>query len=127
MMVPLGRVWRLGVFLLGRDATVYAMGSITRVTETTRPTHQSLSVEERRAYRVMAVRSGLPQGETVDFDAAPIELDPARLKAATSPLFLRDDAPLVRWSHAPGSGSTMRLDSYLRDRVGLLTDPPEGS
>jgi hypothetical protein len=127
VMVPLGRVWRLGVFLLGRDVSVYATGSITRVTDTTRPTYQSLSVEERRAYRMMAVRSGLPRDETVNFNATPIELDAAQLRTAIGPLFLRDDEPFVRWSQNRTDDSAPRLDSYLRDRVELLADPPDGT
>lgn len=127
VLSPIGRVWRLGVFLLGRDRTVYATGSITRVTDTGRPTDQSPSVEERRAYRVMAVRSGLPKGQTVNFNATPIELDAAQLRTTSGPLFLRGDEPFVRWSHSHADDSAPRLDSYLRDRVSLLTNPPEGS
>lgn len=127
VLVSLGRVWRLGVFLLGRDLAVYATGSITRATDTGRPTFQSSSVEERRAYRVMAVRSGLPRGETVNFNATPIALDAEELRATSGPLFLRGGEAFVRWSQNRTDDSAPRLDSYLRDRVGLLADPPEGA
>ncbi|MEO6944000.1 MAG: hypothetical protein ABI053_04725 [Lacisediminihabitans sp.] len=127
VMVPLGRVWRLGVFLLGHDATVYATASLTRVTDTGRPTFQSAAVEKRRAYRVTAMRSGLPKGEAVNFDTTVIELDAAQLRASTGPLFLRGDKPFVRWSLSQSDDSALALDSYLRDRVSLLVDPPEGA
>jgi hypothetical protein len=122
-----GRVWRLGVLLLSHDQAMYATGTITRATDTGRPTYQSASVEERREYRATAVRSGLPMGETVNFDAPPIELDAAALGQTDGPLFLRDDLPLVRWSHTSGDASAMPLEDYLRDRVELLVHPPEAA
>ena len=127
VFVPRGRVWRLGVLLLDQAGTLYATGTITRATETGRPTYQSASVEERREYRATAVRSGLPAGETVNFNARPIELDDAILIDTNGPLFLRDGLPFVRWSHAFGDASAMPLEDYLRDRVDLLVHPPEGA
>lgn len=124
---PLGRVWRLGVLLLDRTPTLYATATITRATETGRPTYQSASVEKRREYRTIAARSGLPTGETVNFNAPPIELDAAALREADGPLFLRGDLPFVRWSPGLGDATAMPLNNYLRDRVGLLTHPPEGA
>jgi hypothetical protein len=127
VLKPLGRVWRLGVLLLARDGAVYATGSVTRATETNRPTYQSLAAEERRSYRALAARSGLPMGETVNFNAPEIALDEATLRNSTAPLFLQDDQPFVRWSHSLGGEVTMSLENYLRDRVDLLVHPPEGA
>lgn len=127
VLKPLGRVWRLGVLLLAHDGAVFATGTITRVTETNRPTFQSLAAEERRSYRALAVRSGLPMGETVNFNAEAIVLEETALSEADGPLFLRDGEPFVRWSHSLGSEVTMNLNDYLRDRVELLTDPPAGA
>lgn len=137
VLKPIGRVWRLGVLLLAHDGAAFATGTITRVTETSRPTFQSPAAEERRSYRALAVRSGLPMGETVNFNAEAIVLDAAALAGADGPLFLRDGEPFVRWSHghgAYGHGAyghggevTMPLDDYLRDRVELLAHPPEGA
>ena len=127
VFVPRGRVWRLGVLLLDQAGTLYATGTITRATETGRPTYQSASVEERREFRATAVRSGLPAGETVNFNARPIELDDAILSDTDGPLFLRDGLPFVRWSHTFGNASAMPLENYLRDRVELLVHPPEGA
>ncbi|MEO7123326.1 MAG: hypothetical protein ABI400_09485 [Lacisediminihabitans sp.] len=127
VFVPRGRVWRLGVLLLGHDQTLYATGLITRVTDTPRPTFQSNAAEERRGYRALALRSGLPKGATVNFNAPVIALDRASLRDSTGPLFLQDDLPSVRWSHSLGGEMTMSLDDYLRDRVELLVHPPEGA
>lgn len=127
VMLPLGRVWRLGALLLDRDATLYATGSITRVTEPVRPNYQSLSAEERRGYRAAALKGGFPQGETVNFDATAVELDAAQLRSGRGPLFLRSDRALVRWSPSISDDAAVDLDAYLSDRVRLLVDPPEGA
>lgn len=127
VLKPIGRVWRLGVLLLDRDGTAYATGEITRATETGRPTFQSPGAEQRRSYRALALRSGLPQGETVNFNARSIDLDPEALHASASPIVLRDDKPFVRWSHSLGGEMSLPLDAYLRDRVDLLAHPPEGA
>lgn len=127
VFVPRGRVWRLGVLLLGHDLSLYATGLITRVTDAARPTFQSNAAEERRGYRALALRSGLPKGETVNFNAPLITLEASTLRESTGPLFLRDDQPFVRWSHSLGGVMTMGLDNYLRDRVELLVNPPEGA
>jgi hypothetical protein len=127
IFVPRGRVWRLGVLLLGHDQNLYATGLITRVTDTARPTFQSNAAEERRRYRSLALRSGLSLGEAVNFNAAVIPLEVAALREADAPLFLRDDRPFVRWSHSLGGEITVNLEDYLRDRVELLVHPPEGT
>jgi hypothetical protein len=127
IFVPRGRVWRLGVLLLDQAGTLYATGTITRATETGRPTYQSASVEERREFRATAVRSGLPAGETVNFNARSIDLDPEALHASAGPIVLRDDKPFVRWSHSLGGEMSLPLDAYLRDRVDLLAHPPDGA
>lgn len=56
-----------------------------------------------------------------------ITLEACTLRESTGPLFLRDDQPFVRWSHSLGGVMTMSLDNYLRDRVELLVNPPEGA
>lgn len=127
VMLPLGRVWRLGVLLLDRDATVYATGSITRVTEPVWPNYQSLSAEQRRGYRAAALKGGFAQGETVNFDATVIELDATQLRSSRGPLFLRGDSALVRWSRSAPDDDATDLESYLSDRVSLLVNPPEGA
>lgn len=125
VLQPAGRVWRLGVLLLDRDANLRATGAITRATEPGRPAYQSLSAETRRAYRAAAQRGHFGHGETVNYDAEPIDLDAASLRASTGPLILRDGRALVKWS-ATAEG-TVDFEAYLSERVGLLTDPPLGA
>lgn len=126
-MVPVARVWRLGVLLLGTSDGLWATGSITRSLEPGRPAYQSESAERRRAYRAAAFRGRFPRGETVNFDARPIELDEAALAGSTGPLVLDAGRALVLWNATLGRESALPLDEYLDDRVGLLVDPPEGA
>jgi hypothetical protein len=126
-MVPIGRVWRLGVLLLDRSGGLYATGSITRAVEPGRAAYQSLSAESRREYRAAAFRGPFDRGETVNFDAPAIPLTSAELRSSTGPLFLRGDQPMVRWNTSPGDDAAVELDAYLADRVELLIDPPEGA
>lgn len=115
-MVPLGRVWRLGVFLLGVDGTLYTTGHTTRAVDPKHPGYQSVSAEERRDYRAAAFRGPFASGETVNFDAEPVTLrdDP------TSPLVLCNGQALVRWrANAPDEALTP-FTSYLAERVELL-------
>ncbi|MFJ3383705.1 MULTISPECIES: hypothetical protein [unclassified Curtobacterium] len=124
----LGRVWRVGALLLGSSietgGRVWAMGTITRVTDPGRAQFQSVSAETRRAYRAAAARGHFDAGDTVNHGATPIPLDDT-LVGADGVLLVEDDLPLVRWS--PAAGSTVPLADYLEDRVGLLVDPPAGA
>ena len=126
-MVPQGRVWRLGVLLLDADAQLFETGLTTRALEPGRPAYQSLSAEQRREYRAAAFRGKFAHGETVNFDATPILLDPAALKVSTGALFMQDNRTLVRWSPTAPEGSAVELEAYLTDRLSLLLEPPEGA
>jgi hypothetical protein len=125
---PLGRVWRVGVLLLGSSAEntgrVWATGMITRVTEPGRPQFVSHSAEVRRAYRAAAERGHFTPGDTVNHGATPITLDDT-LVDADGVLSVRAGVPSVRWS--PSGGEPVALESYLADRVELLVHPPRGA
>ncbi|MEY9852379.1 hypothetical protein ABH923_002057 [Leifsonia sp. EB41] len=122
---PEGRVWRLGVLLLGRDGTLFATGRLVRATPPGRTQYVSVSAETRRAYRAAAERGHFRDGETVDFDAPEIQLTVEALRGATGPLLLRDGEALVRWSAS--SEQTVGFPAYLAERVDLLAHPPQGA
>jgi hypothetical protein len=122
----MGRVWRLGVFLLGTDGALYETGLTTRALEPGRPGYQSQSAEHRRAYRAAASRGRFPHGETVNFDAVPVVLDVEALRASTGRLVIAGDRPLVRWNARAGDADAVDLAPYLDDRVELLAEPPAG-
>lgn len=117
--VPLGRVWRLGVFLLGTDGTVYAVGSTTRAVPPGHPGFQSISAEERRGYRAAAFAGDFERGETINFGAQPIELTVDALRESSGPLFIENGQPLVRWNATAPTASA--FGPYLDERVGLLS------
>jgi hypothetical protein len=125
VMRPLGRVWRLGVFLLGHDGTLYATGSITRASDPKYRGFQSVSAEIRREHRAAAFRGPFTRDEAVNFDATVIPLETGSLSGATAPLLLDGTRALVRWS--AGSAATVEFESYLTERVKLLVQPPEGA
>ena len=124
---PIGRVWRLGVFLLAADGTLFETGLTTRALEPGRPAYQSASAEQRREYRAAATRGRLPHGETVNFDAVEVVLDSEHLRASTGRLFLDGDRARVRWNAGAGDADAVDLESYLTDRVELLAEPPAGA
>lgn len=127
-MKPIGRVWRLGVLLLDADGRLYATGRVVRAERPARKSVTAESVAQQRAWRAAAVKGGIAEGATVDFDAAPIDLDELGRDGASGPLVL--DAASgevhVRWSPTQPDALTP-LDAYLRDRVDLLVHPPEGA
>ena len=127
-MRSLGRVWRVGVLLVGASVEtggrVWATGSITRVTEPGRSQYQSVSAEVRRAYRAAAAKGHFAAGDTVNHGATPIPLDES-LVGGDGVLFVDGGVPLVRWSAA--AGAAVPVADYLADRVGLLVEPPPGA
>lgn len=119
-MVTLGRVWRLGVFLLGVDGQLYATGHTTRAVDPRHPGYQSVSAEERRGYRAAAFRGPFETGETVNFDAEPIVLGDAPTGAGSWPLVVKGGRPLVRWSATASDDALRPFADYLAERVELL-------
>lgn len=121
---PAGRVWRLGVLLLNAEGGLRATGGIVRATAPGRTQYVSVSAETRRALRAAAERGHFAAGETVNFDAPPIELSAPALAAASGPLLLHDGRMLVRWNAA---ADPVGARAYLAERVDLLVSPPEGA
>jgi len=100
-MVPVGRVWRLGEFLLTPDGRLLRTGRVVRVAGTDRRRSVvAASITEHHELALAARRGGYREGETVAFDARPV--DPANA-----------DGP--------------ELAAYLSDRAELLIHPPGGA
>ena len=125
-MTPIGPVWRLGVLLVDESGGLHGTGHVVRAERAARKSVTAEAVAQQRAWRAAAVKGGIADGETVDFDAVPVYLDVLARDGASGPLVLRDDEVLVRWSPAQPDALTP-LDAYLRDRVDLLVHPPEGT
>ncbi|MET4159964.1 hypothetical protein [Agromyces sp. PvR057] len=123
-MTPTGRVWRLGVLLLDDSGGAWDTGRVVRAERAARKSITAESVAEQRALRAAAVRGGIPEGETVAFDANPIDFEALARDRAAGPLVVRDGEVLVRWN--PTSPEALApLARYLAERVELLANPPE--
>lgn len=125
-MRPVGRVWRLGALLLGDGGELHGAGRVVRAEQPARRSVVALAVAEHRAHQAAAIRGGYPPGETVNFDAVPIDVDALIGTGASGPLVLRGDVVMVRWSAAQPDALTP-LETYLADRADLLLHPPEGA
>lgn len=125
-MRPLGRVWRLGVLLLDADGGVRATGAITRNTPPGHVRYAALSVEARREVRAAANRGPFAAGETIDYDAPPIELTADGIRGS-GPLLLAEDGVRVRWSVSAPDEAARPLEPYLAERIELLLHPPDGA
>ncbi|WP_291056902.1 hypothetical protein [Herbiconiux sp.] len=131
IMVPRGRVWRLGVLLLDQHRALHTIGAVTRAVEPGRVTNQSARAEERRDYRRAAFQAKFAEGDTVNFDTTPIPLDGASIRGhghghdrAQGLLAERDGVLMVRWSRQAGEHALTPLEPYLAERAALLTAPP---
>lgn len=111
-LVRTGRAWRLGVLLLDREGRLYETATVTRAVEPLRGvTNRSAAAEARRELRHIAARSGFPEGEAVNVDPVPLELD--------GPLSVEDGVVMVRWN---AGGGIRPLEAYLADRLSLLDE-----
>ena len=84
---------------------------------------QSRLAEDRRELRAIALKSGISGGDTINLDAVDIVLDD--LTEQSRPIARTADGLAVRWSAT--SEALTPFESYLAERVSLLTDPPEGA
>ncbi|WP_173921430.1 hypothetical protein [Agromyces sp. Marseille-P2726] len=130
-MAAIGRVWRLGVVLLDADGAVYGTGRVIRAERPARKSITANAVAEQRALRAAAIKGGIPEGETVDFAAPPVDFDALAHTGASGPLVLGGDGRggakvLVRWSPTQPD-ALIGFEAYLIDRVDLLVHPPAGA
>lgn len=111
-----GRVWRLGVVLLGPDGALFATGDTLRAHAEVRRGYTAESARMRAARSAAARRGGFAEGETVNVGWVRIDL--AHPEAGV--LRVRDDGvPQVRWNPRDADAWT-DLAPYLHDRIELL-------
>jgi hypothetical protein len=125
-MNPTGRVWRLGALLLDADGRLFATGRVVRAERPARRSTPAAAIAEQRAYRAAAVKGGFAEGETVNFEAAPVDAAELARSGASWPLVVVAGELFVHWSPAQPDALTA-LDRYLADRVELLVNPPSGA
>ena len=123
VMVPAGRAWRLGVLLLDRQGRVFATGKVTRAIEPKRGVaDRSLAADRRRADELAAFRGPFAEGEVVNYGFSSIDLGLASLQTSSGPLFTDSGTVFVRRDPNLPDRGVSRLDSYLAERVRLLTE-----
>ena len=83
--MPAGRVWRLGDYLLSPGGALLRTGRVIRVAGTDRRRSVvAASITEHLQLALAARRGGYREGETVNYDATPVDassVDPAALEA----------------------------------------------
>lgn len=128
-MRAIGEAWRLGTLLLDTTGGLWAAGRATRATERGRPGYQSDSREERRDLAAAALRGGYPAGTSVNFDARPLSLDEASVRAQSehSPIAWNEGEIRVRWRAGATLEGAPTLAHYLSERAELLINPPLAS
>lgn len=125
-IVPAGRVWRLGVLLVGETGELFTAGSTLRAHEPPPILgYTSESARARDALRHAAIRGGFAEGTTVHYDARLV--DAAHGAKLPEPLVHRDGELVVRWNARAPLNSAMPLSHYLDERAELLIHPPLGA
>ena len=98
VLAPTGRVWRLGDYLVTPDGGLLRTGQVVRVAGTDRRRSVvAATITEHHELALAARRGGYREGETVNYDASPVDLD------AVDPA---------------------ALEPYLAERAELLVHPP---
>ncbi|MFC4223020.1 hypothetical protein [Lysinibacter cavernae] len=116
---PAGRVWRLGVFLLGHDGRLYGVGETTRAVEPGHPGYQSASQEQRREYRAMAFAGPFARGDVLNFNTVALPIESGTTFAAEAPLLVHEGTARVRWRPGAGQAEAVPFDSYLAEKIDL--------
>jgi hypothetical protein len=122
-IVRVGDAWHLGVLLLGPEK-LFATGEVIRARQEAPRGYTAESQRARAELAGAARRGGFAEGETVHIGWRMLDPDEATSGAASDPLVMTDGVPSVRWSAA---GGYVPLHAYLRERVELLTNPPQGA
>ncbi|MEO7374196.1 MAG: glutaminase [Terrimesophilobacter sp.] len=122
VIVPVGRAWRLGVLLIDRDGALYATGAVTRaITPKRGVANHSLAADARRELQRAAVRGSFAHGEVVNFGYSAISLDVVGPQEDAGPLSMDGTIVVVRWDTTDAGRASAPLETYLAERLSLLT------
>ena len=81
----------------------------------------SLAADARREVQRAAVRGAFAEGEVVNFGYSPIPLDDESLSRGAGPLSLDGTTVTVRWDKSGAGRGSAPLESYLAERISLLS------
>ncbi|MEO9014247.1 MAG: glutaminase [Terrimesophilobacter sp.] len=122
VIVPAGRAWRLGVLLIDRDGALYSTGMVTRaITPKRGVANHSLAADARRDLQRAAVRGAFAQGEVVNFGYSAIPLDTQGPREGAGPLSMDGTTVIVRWDTTDAGRGSAPLETYLAERLSLLS------
>ena len=114
-IVPVEKVWRIGVLLIGEHA-VFGVGEVLRTrTEAVRG-YTATAQRERAERAAAAARGGFADGEIVHLDAERLDLDALDRGEPTGPLLVIEGVVRVRWS---ALGSPRPLRDYLDEQLAI--------
>lgn len=116
----LGRAWRLGVLLLGRDGGLRAVGTTFRSGEPAHSATRSRLAEERLELQRAARRGRIRDAQTVNVDAPLLDLS----APPAAPLMLRERELFVLWARGADPAPFAR---YLDEQLELRLHPPTGA
>ncbi|MCF8546620.1 MAG: hypothetical protein K9G02_01715 [Microbacteriaceae bacterium] len=125
--VKIGEVWRLGVFLVGKEGTLFRAGETVRSESVQIASHNSAYKAERSEYAYAAFRAGYKPGTVVNFGASRINIDVESFASGTGPLFVRGRSTFVRWRRGIADDEAVLFKENMIERLGLLVNPPAGS
>lgn len=126
-MMKFGEVWRLGIFLVGTDGTLFKAGDTIRSEDTFHTGHNSAYKVERRVYADAAFRAGYPAGTVVNFNSTRLNLDVDSLTTPEGPLFIRGPHAFVRWRSGASDDEAVPFRDYMAERLELVLNPPAGA
>ena len=122
--VKLGEVWRLGVFLVGKEGTLFRAGETVRSESVPLTSHNSAYKAERSEYAHAAFRAGYKPGTVVNFGASRITIDVESFASGTGPLFARGRNTFVRWRRGAADDEAVLFKEHVIERLDLLRNPP---
>lgn len=127
-MLPVAEVWRLGVLLVDTDGQLWVAGRTTRAAERQRRSFQAASLEERRDIAATALKAGYDLGQSVNYDAARLDLAAlTESPEADGVVAWHDDVLRVRWRAGADLAGAPTVEEYLSERTALLLTPPQRS
>lgn len=121
---PVCRVWRIGTLLVDEAGDAWIVGTTTRAVEPAWPRNTALAIEERRQLQELAWNGPFEPGDTVNFEAVPIDLNSSgHGETEACPFVEVDGEIMVRWDPHTTGTRLQPLAEYLAEQVRLRIDP----
>ncbi|MCD7101642.1 hypothetical protein [Pseudoclavibacter sp. 13-3] len=121
---PVCRVWRIGMLLANEAGDAWIVGTTTRVLEPAWPRNTALAIEERRRLQELAWNGPFERGDTVNFEAVPIDLSSGgHGETEACPFVDVDGEIMVRWDPHTTGTQLQPFAEYVAEQIRLRIDP----